>query len=87
LLASTAQDLAEQAREVIERLELRETNFFLAKTGGVFDGRAFFSSQFDRLVREMAPSARIGPLPRPAVEAAALLARDALTSPLVLEQN
>ncbi len=33
LLTGGAQDLRDQAREVIEKLKLREANFFLAKTG------------------------------------------------------
>src|SRR5216683_6200991 len=64
LLTSAAQDLRNQAREVIEKLELRESNFFLAKTGGVFDGSAFLNAQFDNLIREVTPKVRIGPLPR-----------------------
>jgi N-acetylglucosamine kinase-like BadF-type ATPase len=87
LLASAARDLREQTREVIEKLELRESNFFLAKTGGIFQGSAFLNVQFDGMIHETAPKARIEPLPRPVAEAAALLARDALTSPLVLEES
>jgi N-acetylglucosamine kinase-like BadF-type ATPase len=87
LLTSAAKDLQEMAREVIEKLELRESNFFLAQTGGVFDGSAFLNVEFDALIHETAPKARIGPLPRPVAEAAALLARDALTSPLVIEES
>ncbi len=87
LLASAAQDLQEQTREVIEKLKLRESNFFLAKTGGVFDGSAFLNAQFDSLIREIAPKARIGPLPRTVAEAAAQLAREALTTPLVLDES
>src|SRR6266851_482571 len=87
LLASAAQDLQEQAREVIEKLKLRDANFFLAKTGGVFDGSAFLNAQFDSLIREIAPKARIGPLPRTVAEAAAQLAREALTTPLVLDES
>jgi len=87
LLASAAQDLQEQAREVIEKLKLRDVNFFLAKTGGVFDGSAFLNAQFDSLIREIAPKARIGPLPRTVAEAAAQLAREALTTPLVLNES
>jgi N-acetylglucosamine kinase-like BadF-type ATPase len=83
LLTSGARDLREQVREVIEKLELLESEFFLAKTGGVFDGSAFLNAQFDALIRELAPGARIGPLPRPVAEAAAQLARDALMSPSV----
>jgi N-acetylglucosamine kinase len=87
LLAGAAQDLQEQAREVMEKLKLRDANFFLAKTGGVFDGSAFLNAQFDSLIREIAPKARIGPLPRTVAEAAAQLAREALTTPLVLDQS
>src|SRR5216683_2756764 len=77
VLASAAEDLQEQTRQVIEKLKLRESNFFLAKTGGVFDGSAFLNAQFDSLIREIAPKARIGPLPRTVAEAAAQLAREA----------
>jgi glucosamine kinase len=87
LLASAAQDLREQASEIIEKLELREASFLLAKTGGVFDGSAFFNVEFDGLIHEIARKARIGPLPRPLAEAAALLARDALRSPLGLDES
>ncbi len=87
LLAGAAQDLQEQAREVIEKLKLRDANFFLAKTGGVFDGSAFLNAQFDSLIREIAPKARIGPLPRTVAEAAAQLAREALATPLVLDES
>lgn len=87
LLTVAAQDLRDQAREVIEKLKLREANFFLAKTGGVFDGSAFLNSQFDSLMRETAPKARIGPLPRSVAEAAAQLAREALANPLVFGES
>jgi N-acetylglucosamine kinase len=87
LLANAAQDLQELAREVIEKLKLRESNFFLAKTGGVFDGSAFLNAQFDTLIGAIAPKARIGLLPRSVAEAAAHLAREALTSRLVLDES
>ncbi len=87
LLISAAQDLRDQAREVIEKLKLRGSSFFLAKTGGVFDGSGFLNAQFDRMIREVAPKVRIGPLPRSVAEAAAQLARDALTHPLVLNES
>lgn len=87
LLTSAAQDLRDQAREVIEKLKLVEANFFLAKTGGVFDGSAFLNAQFDSLIMEIAPRARIGPLPHSMAEAAAKMARDALTSPLLLDES
>jgi N-acetylglucosamine kinase-like BadF-type ATPase len=87
LLTSAAQDLRDQARQVIERLKLRESDFFLAKTGGVFDGSAFLNAQFDNLIREIASKARIGPLPRSVAEAAAELAREALANPLMPGEN
>ncbi len=87
LLISAAQDLRDQAGEVIDRLKLRESNFFLAKTGGVFEGSAFLNAQFDSLIQEIAPKARIGPLPRSVAEAAAQLAREALTNPPVLDES
>ena len=87
ILLSAAQDLVQQVLEVLRQLHLHDANFFLAKTGGVFDGSAFLNVEFDRLVREIAPSARIGPLPRPVAESAALLARDALTSPLQIPES
>jgi N-acetylglucosamine kinase-like BadF-type ATPase len=87
LLTSAAEDLRDQARQVIEKLKLRESDFFLAKTGGVFEGSAFLTAQFDNLVREIAPKARIGPLPRSVAEAAAEQAREALANPLMPGEN
>ena len=87
LLTSAAHDLQEQVLEVLHQLQLQNANFFLATTGGVFDGSAFLSAEFDRLVREIAPEVRIGPLPRPVAESAAQLARDALTSPLEIPES
>jgi N-acetylglucosamine kinase len=87
LLLSAARDLQGFVREVLQQLQLANESFFLAKTGGVFDGSAFLDQQFDRLIHEIAPKARIGPLPRPVAEAAALLARDALTHPLEIAES
>jgi N-acetylglucosamine kinase-like BadF-type ATPase len=87
LLASAAKDLQEQVCEVLRQLQLQSAHFFLAKTGGVFDGSPFLNAGFDRLICEIAPNARIGPLPRPVAESAAQLARDALTSPLQIPES
>jgi N-acetylglucosamine kinase len=87
LLTGAAKDLQEQTREVVDKLGLRESNFFLAKTGGVFDGSAFLNEQFDSLIRETAPKVRIGPLPRSVAEAAAQLARETLATPSVLDES
>jgi len=87
LLTGAARDLRDQAREVMERLKLRESSFFLAKTGGVFDGSAFLNAEFDRLIGEIAPKVRIGPLPGSVADAAAQLAREALTNPHLLDES
>jgi N-acetylglucosamine kinase-like BadF-type ATPase len=87
ILTMGATSLTEQVQEVARQLQLQSTSFFLAKTGGVFEGSPFLNAEFDRLVRETAPRVRIGPLPRPVAESAALLARDALTSPLQIPES
>jgi N-acetylglucosamine kinase-like BadF-type ATPase len=87
LLTGAAKDLKEQTREVIDKLGLRDANFFLAKTGGVFDGSGFLNSQFDGLIREIAPKVRIGPLPRSVAEAAAELGREVLANPFVPDES
>jgi N-acetylglucosamine kinase len=87
ILITAASDLLRQVLEVLDQLQLQNTSFFLAKTGGVFERSPFLNAEFDRLVREIAPSVRIGPLPRPVAESAALLARDALTSPLQIPES
>lgn len=87
LLVGAARDLQELAREVIEKLKLQGVNFFLAKTGGVFKGSAFLNAQFDSLIRERAPNARIGLLPRSVAEAAAELGREVLANPFVPDES
>jgi len=87
ILTNAAMDLIEQVREVVQRLQLQNTRFFLAKTGGIFDGSPFLNEQFDLLLGKMVPNARPGPLPRPVAESAALLARDALTTPLQIPES
>lgn len=87
ILTCAAKDLQQQVLEVLRQLQLQNADFFLAKTGGVFDGSAFLNAEFDRLVREIAPHVRIGPLPRPVAESAAQLARDALTTPLQIPES
>jgi N-acetylglucosamine kinase-like BadF-type ATPase len=87
ILSMAAVSLIEQVREVVNHLQLRNTSFFLAKTGGVFDGSPFLSEQFDLLLGQIVHNARPGPLPRPVAESAAMLARDALTSPLEIPES
>ncbi len=87
ILSIAAASLVEQVREVVDQLQLRNTRFFLAKTGGVFEGSAFLNEQFDLLLAKTVHNARPGPLPRPVAESAAQLARDALTSPLEIPES
>ena len=87
ILSAAATNLIGQVQEVVDQLQLRNTKFFLAKTGGVFEGSALLNEHFDALFGKLYPKARIGPLPRPVAESAALLARDALTSPLQIPES
>jgi len=87
ILTMAAISLIEQVQEVVRQLQLESVGFFLAKTGGVFDGSAFLNRQFDLLLGKMVHNARPGPLPRPVAESAAQLARDALTGPLQVPES
>lgn len=87
ILEMAAVNLMDQVNEVVRQLQLQNRGFFLAKTGGVFDGSPFLNEHFDALVQKFYPKARIGPLPRPVAESAAQLARDALTSPLQIPES
>lgn len=82
LLHSAAEDLSALVGNVVERLKLSGDSFFLAKTGGVFNRSRHFDDYFDQLVRQHAPHARIGPLPKPVAEFAAQCAVNCLDSPV-----
>ncbi|HEY6945624.1 MAG TPA: BadF/BadG/BcrA/BcrD ATPase family protein, partial [Candidatus Acidoferrum sp.] len=64
ILSIAAVSLLDQVNEVVHQLQLQNASFFLAKTGGVFDGSPFLNDHFDALIRKLYPKARIGPLPR-----------------------
>ena len=87
ILSMAAVSLLDQVHEVVDQLELRDTKFFLAKTGGVFEGSPFLNEQFDLLLAKTVHNACPGPLPRPVAESAAQLARDALTSALQIPES
>ena len=87
ILEMAVVNLIDQVNEVVRQLQLQNRGFFLAKTGGVFDGSPFLNEHFDALVQKFYPKTRIGPLPRPVAESAAQLARDALTSPLQIPES
>src|SRR5215831_13440945 len=44
LLIAAVKDLRDQVLEVLRQLQLQNATFFLAKTGGVFDGSAFLNA-------------------------------------------
>jgi N-acetylglucosamine kinase-like BadF-type ATPase len=74
LLGDAARELAMLADTLVVRLGLRDAIFLLAKTGGVLGRSAILDVQLDARLREIAPLARIGPLPVDPAEAAARLA-------------
>jgi len=80
LLRSAAEELSRLVADVVDRLHLRAKSFFLAKTGGVFNRSKQFDDHFDELVRKIAPTVKIGPLPNVA-EFCARAASDCLDSP------
>jgi N-acetylglucosamine kinase-like BadF-type ATPase len=76
ILFRAALGLSQLAGSVIRRLDLSESEFVLAKSGGVFGRLEFFDEAIDNLLRTVAPRAHIGPLPvAPAVGAARLAMR------------
>lgn len=80
LLRASADELSAQVARVVDRLNLREEPFFLAKTGGVFNRSKHFDGYFDELVSRIAPKVKTGPLPNVA-EFCARAARDCLDTP------
>jgi N-acetylglucosamine kinase len=78
ILGSAAEELFQLAAGVIQSLELQQQAFFLAKVGGVFGRSPFFDDPFDAFVVKIAPKVRIGPLPHPIAEFAALTAVESL---------
>jgi len=74
ILRAAAFDLAMLAENLAERLRLRGTPFFLAKTGGMMGRCKFLETQLDERLRLAFPNAQIGDLPNSPAEAAARLA-------------
>jgi N-acetylglucosamine kinase-like BadF-type ATPase len=82
ILRSAAHELSEVAARVVDRLELREEVFFLAKTGGVFGHSSYFDDTFDNLMLQIAPKAKVGQLPATIAEFCARAAVECLDSPV-----
>ncbi|MGB8457339.1 MAG: hypothetical protein WCE50_06450, partial [Candidatus Acidiferrum sp.] len=74
ILRAAAFDLAMLAENLAERLKLRDTKFFLAKTGGMIGRCKFLETELDERLRILFPQAEIGLLQISSAEAAARLA-------------
>jgi N-acetylglucosamine kinase-like BadF-type ATPase len=74
ILFSAALGLAQLAGSVVRRLELEESEFALAKSGGVFGHCRVYDSAVDALLRSSAPRARLFLLTVPPALGAARLA-------------
>ena len=80
ILRAAAFDLASLAENLGERLHLRGTRFFIAKTGGMMGRSKYLEAQLDERLKNAFPEAEIGGLRISAAEAAARLALGLLRS-------
>jgi glucosamine kinase len=80
ILRAAAFDLASLAENLAERLHLRGTRFFIAKTGGMVGRSKYLEAQLDERLKNAFPEAEIGGLRVSAAEAAARLALGLLSS-------
>ena len=74
LLRNAAHEIAILASALVDRLNLRDSAIYIAKTGGMVSASKFFDAQLDAELKKIAPRATIGLLPIPPAEAAARLA-------------
>jgi N-acetylglucosamine kinase-like BadF-type ATPase len=79
LLTDAARELSALVKKVLTQLDLAETAFVLAKTGGMFGRSAFFDVEIDKQLQDVAPHACIGTLPITPAEAAARMALQLLS--------
>ena len=75
ILNHAAAQLASLIDEVAAHLNLRQTNFLLAKIGGTIGRSIFFDAQLDASCHQLFPQAQIGALRISPAEAAALAAK------------
>ncbi len=75
ILAHAASQLASLVDQVAARLNLRKTDFLLAKIGGTIGRSVFFDAQLDAAFKQLLPHAQIGTLRISPAEAAALAAK------------
>ncbi len=74
LLQDAADDLATLVAALMQRLQLHDQKFLLAKTGGMVGSSSFFDQQVDERLRAIAPHAQFGALAISPAESAARLA-------------
>jgi N-acetylglucosamine kinase-like BadF-type ATPase len=74
ILRAAAFDLGSLAENLAERLQLKGTRFFIAKTGGMIGRSKYLESQIDERLRNAFPQTEIGSLRMSPAEAAARLA-------------
>ncbi|HEY2820134.1 MAG TPA: BadF/BadG/BcrA/BcrD ATPase family protein [Candidatus Acidoferrum sp.] len=80
LLRNAAHEIALLAEALVDRLKLRDSAIYIAKTGGMVSASRFFDAQLDVELKKIAPQATIGLSPVPPAEAAAGLALDLISS-------
>ena len=80
LLRNAAQEIALLAEALVDRLKLRDSALYIAKTGGMISASKFFDAQLDAELKKIAPRATIGLLPLPPAEAAARLALELIST-------
>ena len=80
LLSNAAKEIALLVEALVERLQLRDSAVYIAKTGGMISNSKYFDIQLDTELTKIAPHATIGLLPVPPAEAAARLALELVSS-------
>jgi N-acetylglucosamine kinase-like BadF-type ATPase len=80
LLRNAAKEIALLVETLVDRLQLRDSAVYIAKTGGMVSASKFFDAQLEAELRKVAPHATIGRLPVPPAEAAARLALELISS-------
>jgi N-acetylglucosamine kinase-like BadF-type ATPase len=80
LLSNAAKEIALLVEALVERLQLRDSAVYIAKTGGMISNSKYFDIQLDTELTKIAPHATIGLLPVLPAEAAARLALELISS-------
>jgi N-acetylglucosamine kinase-like BadF-type ATPase len=81
LLRNAAQEIALLVEALVDRLKLRDSAIYIAKTGGMVSASKFFDARLDAQLKKIAAHATIGLLPVPPAEVAARLALALISSP------